>query len=79
MRGRGFAHIGRTPVVKATANHENLSLVSAITNKGKVSWMIVEGAINADRFIEFLERIIRSAANKYAGPRDSDHRLSLVV
>jgi len=64
VRGRGFAPIGKTPVVKATANYENLSMVSAITNKGKVSWMIVEGAVNSDRFIEFLNRIILGAERK---------------
>ena len=61
VRGRGFAPIGKTPVVKATANYENLSMVSAITNKGKVAWMIVDGAINAARFIDFLDRIILDA------------------
>jgi transposase len=64
VRGRGFAPIGKTPVVKATANYENLSMVSAITNKGKVSWMIVDGAVNAARFIEFLDRIIQDAKRK---------------
>lgn len=64
VRGRGYAPRGKTPIVHATAAYENLSMVSAITNKGKVSWMIVEGTINADRFIEFLTRLIHDAFRK---------------
>ncbi len=64
VRGRGFAPKGKTPIVNATAAYENLSMVSAITNKGKVNWMIVEGTINADRFIEFLTRLTQDAPRK---------------
>jgi len=64
VRGRGFAPKGKTPVVQATATYQTLSMVSAITNKGKVSWMIVEGTVNTDKFIEFLKRLVRSAPRK---------------
>jgi len=64
VRGRGYAPKGKTPVVRATAAHENLSMVSAITNRGKVNWMIVDGTINAERFIEFLRRLISDAIRK---------------
>jgi len=64
VRGRGFAPRGQTPVVKATAKYENLSMVSAITNKGKVSWMIVEGTINAERFIEFTTGLCKDSRKK---------------
>lgn len=39
-------------------------MVSAITNRGKVNWMIVDGTINAERFIEFLQRLISDAMRK---------------
>ncbi len=64
VRGRGFAPKGKTSQVVATAKYENLRMVSAITNKGKVSWMIVDDAINSERFIEFLERLIKDAERK---------------
>jgi len=37
VRGRGFLPKGQTPVVLTTATYQNLSMVFAITNKGKVS------------------------------------------
>ncbi len=64
VRGRSFAPRGKRPAVTVTAKHENLSMVSAITNKGKVCWMITDGTVNAERFIEFLERLLRGAPRK---------------
>jgi transposase len=64
VRGRGYAPRGKSPVVSIPAKHDNLSMVSAITNKGKVHWMIVEGAVNADRFIEFLDGLRRDTRGK---------------
>ena len=62
--GKGYAPRGETPVTNATAKYENLSMVSAITNKGRVHWMIVEGTVNAERFIEFLEGLRRDSRKK---------------
>jgi transposase len=64
VRGRGFSLKGKTPVVQATGTYQNLSMVSAITNKGKISWMIVEGSVNIERFLEFLERLLSDAERK---------------
>jgi len=64
VRGRGFAPKGHTPVIHATAKYENLSMVSAITNKGKVHWMIVDGTVNIDRFLEFLKGLIKNRHRK---------------
>lgn len=64
VRGRGFAPRGETPIVTATAKYENLSMVSAITNKGRVHWMIVDGTINADRFIGFLTGLCQDSRKK---------------
>lgn len=61
---RGFAPAGRTPVLEASARWGKLSMISAITNRGEIAFQIVEGTINAERFIEFLERLIQDAASK---------------
>ena len=64
VRGRGFAPRGETPVINATAKYENLSMVSAITNKGKVYWMIVDGTVDVECFIEFLKGLIKDTWRK---------------
>lgn len=69
VRGRGFSPRGKTPVIEATAQYQNISMVSAITNKGKVQWMFVEGSVNGERFTEFLERLVM----------DTDRKIFLVL
>lgn len=64
VRGRGYAPKGETPIINVTAKYENLSMVSAITNKGKVHWMIADGAVNIDRFLEFLKGLIKNTRRK---------------
>lgn len=64
VRGRGFSPKGKTPVINATGTYQNLSMVSAITNKGRISWMIVEGSVNIERFIDFLGRLVHDADRK---------------
>src|SRR5215218_3362193 len=64
VRGRSYAPRGRTPVVRVCRRRVGLSLISAVTNRGKLRWMIVDGAVNAPTFIRFLERLIREARCK---------------
>jgi len=59
VRGRGYSPKGKTPVIQATAKYENLNMVSAITNRGRVHWMIVDGTFDTDKFIEFLKGLIK--------------------
>jgi len=65
VRGKEFAPRGKTPVVTVTGRiHETLTMVSAITNKGKVSWLIFDGTINAERFIDFMTALIKDTNRK---------------
>jgi transposase len=64
VRGRGYAPRGRTPVVRVCQKRAKLSLISAVTNRGEVRWMVWEGAVNAPALIRFLERLIRDIRRK---------------
>ena len=64
VRGRSYAPRGQTPVVRVCQTRIKLSLITAVTNRGKLRWMIVDGAVNAPTFIRFLERLIRDARGK---------------
>ena len=52
---------GRTPVVRPNHRRAGLGLISAVTNKGELRWMVLDGAIKAPGLIRFLERLIRDA------------------
>jgi transposase len=64
VRGRSYAPRGRTPVVRVCRTRIKLSLITAVTSKGKLRWMVVDGAVNAPTFLRFLERLIREARGK---------------
>lgn len=65
VRGRGYAPKGHTPIAMAVGGtREKLSMISTVTNQGKARWMIIDGAFNGDRLIEFCEALIKDAPRK---------------
>ena len=64
VRGRGYAPRGRTPEVRVNHRRANLGLISAVTNKGEVRWMVLDGAITAADLLRFLARLVRDAGRK---------------
>ena len=62
--GRSYAPRGRTPVVPRTAKRIAQSMISAVSNRGLMRFMLHDGALNADRFIAFLRRLIKDADQK---------------
>ncbi len=64
VRGRSYAPRGRTPVVRPNHRRAGVGLISAVTNKGELRWMVLDGAIKAPTLIRFLDRLIRDAGGK---------------
>ena len=64
VRGRSYAPRGKTPVVRPNHRRANVGVISAVTNKGELRWMVLDGAINAPLLIDFLARLIRDADGK---------------
>jgi transposase len=62
--GKTWALKGKTPIVKTTGARFGLNVVSGITPTGKMRFMVVEGSVNADKFIEFLNRLIYNSKKK---------------
>ena len=60
--GRTWGKKGQTPVVETTGARHGMSLISAISARGHMRFMIKEkGGVNAAVFIEFLKRLITGA------------------
>jgi DDE superfamily endonuclease/Winged helix-turn helix len=64
VRGRSFAPRGQTPVLRPCHKRAGVGLISAVTNKGELRWMVLDGAITAPTLIRFLERLIQDAGCK---------------
>lgn len=60
--GRTWGRRGETPIVETTGARHRMSLISAISSRGHMRFMIKEqGGVNADVFIEFLKRLLAGA------------------
>jgi transposase len=58
--GTTWAPKGQTPVIRTTGSRHSLNLVSAVSAKGAMRFMTIKGKLNADRFVEFLERLLKN-------------------
>ena len=63
-RVRGFAPKGQTPVVRIVAKKSHISMLSAITNQGKVRFMMYRDAMNSALLVKFMIRLIKDADRK---------------
>jgi transposase len=67
--GRSFAPRGHTSVIRRPGKRFSQSMISSLTNQGKLRFMIYEGALKAPTFLNFLQRLFlqrlfREAARK---------------
>lgn len=64
VRGRSFAPTGQPAVVKVPGRRFGCNVISALTNKGEMSFMVFEGRFQAEQFIAFCERLIKQSKTK---------------
>ncbi len=51
-------------MVARTAKRVTRSMIAAVSNRGLMRFMLYEGALNADLFLDFLRRLVRDAGRK---------------
>ena len=61
---RGYAPIGKTPVVNTEAKHIKINMLSAISNRGKLRFMLYKDSMNADKLIDFMRRLVHDSKKK---------------
>lgn len=62
--GRSWGRRGQTPVVPGTGKRFRCNMISAITNRGKMAFMVFEGRFTASVFLSFMRRLIRHARQR---------------
>lgn len=62
--GRSWGRRGRTPVIPGTGKRFRCNLISAITNRGKLAFMVFEHRFTAAVFVTFLRRLRRHAGRR---------------
>ena len=62
--GRSYAAEGQSPAVARSAERVTQSMISAVSKRGLMRFMLYEGALNADGFIAFLRRLTKDAGQQ---------------
>ena len=62
--GRSYGRRGQTPVIAGTGKRFGCNMISAITNKGQLSFMVFKERFKSDLFVEFLRRLVRQSGQK---------------
>jgi transposase len=62
--GTTWAPVGKTPIIKTTGARFGVNIVSAISPRGEMEFMITKGKFNSEIFIEFLKKLIRYKRRK---------------
>ena len=62
--GTTWAPAGQTPVVKGTGKRENIGMISAISVRGAMHWMVYEETMDSKLFTEYLSRLIHDVKGK---------------
>lgn len=62
--GTTWALKGHTPIIEATGARFGLNMMAAITPRGQMNFMIVQGTVKSDQICEFLKRLMHGHDNK---------------
>ena len=57
--GRSYGRRGETPVVPATGQRFRCNVISSLTNRGRLAFMVFRDGFNAAVFLRFLRRLVR--------------------
>lgn len=61
---KGYAPIGKTPVVRVESKKFKINMISAISARGKLRFMIYKQNMNADKLIDFMRRLVNDTPKK---------------
>jgi transposase len=62
--GTTWARVGQTPVVPTTGSRKTVSMLSAISMQGRISFDVRTGGVNSDGFIEFCQKLMGDASGR---------------
>jgi transposase len=64
VAGTSYAPLGHTPIIRATGQRFGCNMISAITNRGHLAFMVFHGKFDAQLFVRFMQRLLKQAASK---------------
>ena len=64
VSGMSHAPLGETPVIRATGQRFGCNMISAITNRGHLAFMVFHGKFDGRLFVRFMQRLLQQAPGK---------------
>ena len=61
---KGYAPIGQTPVVQVDSKRFKINMISAISARGKLRFMIYKSNMNSNKLIDFMRRLVNDSTKK---------------
>jgi transposase len=61
---KGYAPIGQTPIVRNEAKKMKINMLSAISKRGKLRFILYKDNMNSDKLIDFMRRLVRDTTKK---------------
>ncbi len=61
---KGFAPKGKTPIIRLNAKKSSINMISSITNRGKVRFMLYRETMTSKVLIKFLSRLVKDSNQK---------------
>jgi transposase len=61
---KGYAPVGQTPVIKADSRKMKINMLSAISNRGKLRFILYKDSMNSDKLIDFMQRLTHDVKKK---------------
>ena len=62
--GTSYGRRGQTPVIPGTGKRFSCNLISTISNRGRLAFMVFDGRFTADVMLKFLRRLLRNSSQK---------------
>lgn len=62
--GTSYGRKGHTPIIPGTGQRFRCNMISTITNRGQLAFMVFKKRFTADVMIEFMRRLIRQSPQK---------------
>jgi transposase len=64
VAGTSYALVGHTPIVRATGQRFGCNMISAITNRGHLAFMVFHGKFDGALFVGFMQRLLKQVSAK---------------
>jgi transposase len=61
---KGYAPIGKTPILRVESKKIRINMLSAVSSKGKLRFVIYKDNMNSDKLIDFMRRLVYDTKRK---------------